>query len=586
MNQGIELVNKGNIPEAIKTFHQAIKIDPRCSEAYNNLGILQIKEKCFSEAIQSFCQAIELNPNDSDGYHNLGIAQSENNLWDEAIHSFSSAIKLKSNNPEMYFNLGIAQLHLKKLPEAEVAFSRATELNPYYIEAYFNLGVIYADVKMLDEAIEHFCRAIELSPQFYEAYNNLGAVLRLNNQLDEAEDCLRRAIELKPDYAKAYNNLGLVLQDNHCLEEATVCFRHSIELNPNDPEIYNNLALVLKDTDQLKEAEDCLCRAIELRPGFMEAEFTLGYLYLLQEQYEKGWGKYSECSSFYEPMVKKNEGFPSGIPHWQGEDLMGRKILLFGDQGFGDTIQFLRYADMVAILAEETSIWAKKPLERLIASSIHSCSRHIDGSAPAMQYDFICPLSRLPYLFHTSKDSIPQKNPYIKSNAECVTAWHEKLNALDGGEPYRIGVVWAGNPKHENDRNRSVAFSMMEQLFEIDEVSWISLQVGERAMDISQTQHKIIDISSGLVDFFETAGAIANLDLVITIDSAVAHLAGAMGKETWLLLPRNPDWRWQLKREDSPWYPTMRIFRQQEAGKWQDVFTRVKDAIRKIDDNK
>ncbi|WP_378954439.1 tetratricopeptide repeat protein [Pelosinus sp. sgz500959] len=616
LNKGIELAIKGELEEAGELFRQAIDFDPNCSEAYNNLGLvfkdtnrleeaegyfrkaLAINPNCpevynnlgivqteadhLYEALDSFHCAIELNPEYPEAYNNLGIAQSKMNLWDEAAYSFTRAIQSNPNHSETHFHLGIAQLRRNDLDEAINAFCQAIELNPYYAEAYFNMGVIQAELKMMDESVGMFYQAIELNPHFYEAYNNVGAVLRIMYQLEAAEFCLRRAIELRPDYSKAYNNLGLVLKDRYCLAEAEVCLRHSIELDPNDPETYNNLALVLKDVDRLEEAERCLCRAIELRPGFKEAEFALAFLYLLQEQYNKGWGKYNEWREFYEPKLKKI-GYPHlDCPRWQGEDLTGRKILLFSDQGFGDAIQFVRYGKMIAELGAKTSIWVQKPLERLIKTSINSCEIYNDDDTSSGQFDFSCSLSRMPYMFNTDRETIPQVIPYIQTSCECATIWQERLNQLDGGHKYRVGVVWAGNPNHENDRNRSIVFDVFKELFDINEVSWISLQVGKRAEDLLQTPYPVLDISEHLSDFFETAGAINNLDLVITIDSAVAHLAGAMGKETWLLVPYNPDWRWQLKREDSPWYSTMKLFRQHEPGNWQEVLTRVKDALKKV----
>jgi len=616
LNNGIELAIKGDLRQAASAFSRAIELDPGCFEAYNNLGLvfqeidclreaedcirraIELKPDCSSafnnlgmvqkkagrlpEAVISFRRAIELNPENSEAYNNLGIVQSDASLWDEATKLFCRAIELKPDNAETYFNLSIIQIKLNRPDKAAKSLYRAIAINPKYTAAYFNLGVVQAEMKHLDEAVDAFSRAIELNPLYHEAYNNLGAVLRHTGRLGEAETILRRAIELRPEYPKSYNNLGLVLKDNHRLKEAETCLRHSINLNPNDPETHNNLALVLKDTGCLADAEISLQRAIELRPGFVEAEFALGFLYLLQEKYEKGWQKYVAWRAYDESRFKRYDAFQSKCLNWQGEDLTGRKILLFSDQGFGDAIQFIRYAPLVANVAGQTGIWVQKPLQRLMAAAMNGFELQTDESIAVGQYDFSCPMSSLPYIFNTSKETIPQAIPYIRPADENLSAWSERLDNLDGGQRYRVGVVWAGNPNHENERNRSIDFDVFNTLFDNKQVSWVSLQVGKRAEDLCGMPFPVIDISRDLVDFAETAAVIEKLDLVITVDSAVAHLAGAMGKLTWLLLPFNPDWRWQLKREDSPWYLNMRLFRQRGGGRWPEVLLRVKNALEDV----
>ncbi|MDR3560310.1 MAG: tetratricopeptide repeat protein [Negativicutes bacterium] len=578
-NLGLVFQQLGCLREAEDCFRQVIELKPDCAAGYNNLGLVQKKADRLPEAVVSFSRAIDLDPEYSEAYNNLGIAQSEANRWEDAADLFCRAIELKPDNAETYFNLGIMQIKLKRPAEAAKSFCRATALNPKHMAAYFNLGVVQAEENRLDEAVAAFRRVIELNPFYYEAYNNLGALLRLADRLGEAEAALRRAIELKPDYAKAYNNLGLVLKSNHRLEEAETCLRHSIDLNPNDPETYNNLALVVKDAGRLADAESYLQQAIALRPDLVEAEFALGFLYLLQEQYEKGWGKYVKWQADNESSVTRHAVFQATCRNWQGEDLTGKKIVLFSDQGFGDAIQFIRYAPLVAKAAGQTSVWVQKPLQRLMAGAVNGCQIHPDENIAAGQYDFSCPLSSLPYLFHTSKDTIPQGIAYIRPVDKIISVWSERLGSLDGNQRYRIGVVWGGNPNHENDRNRSIDFAVFNRLFDCNQASWVSLQVGKQAKDLHQMPSPVLDISCHLSDFAETAAVIANLDLVISVDSAVAHLAGAMGKPTWLLVPFNPDWRWQLNREDSPWYPTMRLFRQQGGGRWPEVLERVKQAL-------
>jgi cytochrome c-type biogenesis protein CcmH/NrfG len=456
-------------------------------------------------------------------------------------------------------------------------FRKAIKLNPNYPQFYNNLGVVLEKAHLFGQAAELFGWAIKLNPSYTEALNNFGTVLIRTNQLDQAETYFRQAIEGSPNYARAYNNLGLVLEKKNCRAEALKYFRRAVKLEPNDPVLYNNLGKILKDSRQLKEAEACFCHALKLRPNFVDADFALAILYLLQENYEKGWEKYDDL------RLLKDRTRHFAIPHWRGEELTGRKILLYADQGFGDTIHFVRYARKVARLASEVSLLVQKPLERLLSFSLTNCQIYNDDMTTTKEYDFVCPLLSLPHIFHTSKENISCEIPYLQPNTACVKAWSEVFNRMENGmHRYRIGVVWAGNSAHHNDRNRSIPFDIFASLLDSTHVNWISLQVGKRADDLAGTRYHVIDLSKDLMDFSETAGVIANLDLVITVDSAVAHLAGALGQKTWLLLPFNPDWRWQLDREDSPWYPTLRLFRQHEMDTWPEVLAEVKKSLMEI----
>jgi len=487
-------------------------------------------------------QAIEQNPHSSEAYYNLGSALSDEGLWSEAADMLRQAIKL----------------------------------NPHKPEFYNKLGIVLENANMLSQAAELFGWALKLRPDYIEALNNISTVLIRTNRFKEAEEYLRRALAINPHYAKAYNNLGMVLENMNRRVEALGCFRQAIALEPNNSVFYTNVGKMLKEFRQLDEAEVCIQQALALRPDSVNANLALATLYLLQEQYEKGWEKYDD----WRLIRDGNRHLP--IPQWQGEDLAGRRILLFADQGFGDTIHFIRYALMVAKLASETNVLIQKPLRRLLVFSLTNCKICNSDRIDAREYDFISPLLSLPHRFNTSRETIPQTTPYIHPSRSIIETWSKTLDKIDGGKKYRIGVVWAGNPAHANDRNRSIPFDVFSSLFDITKVSWISLQKGKRVTDLATTFNNVIDISGALLDFAETAGVIANLDLVITVDSAVAHLAGAMGQKTWLLLPYNPDWRWQLDREDSPWYPTLRLFRQHEIDNWAEVLLKVRKSVEKL----
>ncbi|MEN6566328.1 MAG: tetratricopeptide repeat-containing glycosyltransferase family protein [Veillonellales bacterium] len=461
--------------------------------------------------------------------------------------------------------------------QAVVAFCRAIQLDPQYSRAYNNLGLVLQRMNKLSEAEVFLRRAIDLDPHDSYSYNNLGLVFLDTHRLADAEACLRQAIELNPHCPEVYNNLGLVLEEAVRLDEAEKLYRHAIALNSRYTEAYYNLGNCYKTMKRLAEAESCLKQAIRLQPDYADAAFSLATLYLLQGKYELGWQSYDML------RLKQSTKRAAGIRCWQGENLTESKILLFYEQGFGDTIQYVRYADKIAKLASGIVLWVQKPLAGLIAASYPALTVYAGENVPPGHYDFACSLPSLPVILNTSATSIPQTVPYIKPDCGLVANWRRRLDGICGGLLARGGIVWAGNPQHHNDRNRSIPFSLFSSLLSVKTINWINLQVGSHASDLTTTNDAVIDFSPDLVDFSQTAGLIANLDLVITVDSAVAHLSGAMGKKTWLLVPFAPDWRWQLEREDSSWYPTLRLFRQDKPGDWTEVIARVKTALKRVE---
>jgi hypothetical protein len=435
-------------------------------------------------------------------------------------------------------------------------------------QLHFNNGVEAARKGDSLQAIDFFRQAILLKSDYAEAYNAIGALLINTNNLNQAEFYLQRAIEYKDNYYEALYNLGTLFNKTGLLYEAEICLREAINLELNFPEAHFRLGMVFKQMERLEEAEIHLRKAIELRPNFKEADFALGILYLLRGEYEKGWKRYELRRQIF-------DSFDPGLSHWKIEDLIGQKVVLFHEQGFGDTIHFSRYVKEVAKVAAEVVLLVPKQLERLMSTSLEHITIHSDEKMVG-EYKFSCPLPTLPFLFNTTLHTIPKCIPYIRVNNEIIEKWRNIVEKEINVNNYKVGVVWAGNPNHKNDRNRSIPFELFKQIFSLKIVSWISLQVDDRVNNLRTFSNEVIEFHEYMIDFAETAGLIENIDLIITVDTAVAHLAGAMGKETWLLLPIDPDWRWQTQEQDSPWYPTIRIFRQLHIGDWQEVLERVK----------
>ncbi len=383
-------------------------------------------------------------------------------------------------------------------------------------------------------------RRIALEPSYAEAHSNLGNALASNGQFDDAIAAHRQAIALKPNYAEAHSNLGNALAGKGQLDSAIAAHRQAIALNPNLSEAHKNLALAL----------------------------------LARNDFQEGWEEYEwrwKCKELPFPR-------DSAQPQWDGSSLEGRTILLHAEQGFGDAIQFIRYLPMVAQRGGKIIIACQGELQRLFQTMAEGCHIVVVGPSPPA-FDFHCPLLSLPRAFATTLANIPNIVPYLQADAEDARRWQRRL--ADHCSIVKVGLVWAGKAAHKNDRNRSMKLARLAPLAQAPGVLFFSLQKGEAAVEgkTPPASLELIDWTEELKDFADTAALIANLDLVIAVDTAVAHLAGAMGKPVWTLLPFVPDWRWMLERKDSPWYPSMRLFRQPSLGDWDSVVTRVAEAL-------
>ena len=431
-------------------------------------------------------------------------------------------------------------------------------------------GLNLAHGGKIREAAIYFCQAVKEEPYNPEMYLRLGELLVALEEWDHAQACFGQLIALAPECAEAYNYMGIILKRKEYLAEAEACYREAVELKPDYAEAFHNMGNCLLRQEKYAEAEAAYLKAVEVQPDLLKARFSLGIYYLLMGQREKGW-------KWYDARLDWKDSFHMDIPIWQGESLAGRRILLFYEQGFGDMLHCLRYVPQIVRQALEVTVWIQEPLARLLkemkpAYKVCTSNRQLD----AAQFDFACSIFSLP----AKLPSLEAAVPYLWAAPKNREAWYKKLASVAKGR-LKVGVVWAGNPEHSNDENRSSSFAEFRRLFTIPGVLWVNLQVGEeqkRFKEISDAE-RVFDTAGELTDFAETAGVIANLDLVIAVDTAVAHLAGAMGKPTWLLVPYHPEWRWELKREDCFWYPTMRLFRQALRGDWQEVLQRVAVAL-------
>jgi tetratricopeptide (TPR) repeat protein len=601
--QGIALAQGGRFPESETWFRQAVQLVPNYADALNNLANVLMFQDKFSEAIATYELAMRLLPDNPDLYNNLGHALMKQGKLEEAVSNCQQALRLRPDFPEAQNNLGIALQWQGHWEKAEACYREALRLSPNFPDAWNNLGNILRQQRKMAEAVSCYRQALQLRPDFPDSERNLGMALEGLDNLAAAEACFRELLRRRPNFAEAWNNLGNVLRQQAKLDQAVECFlralqlkqdfpdlampfegqvdwtsveaclRRLAELRPGFPESWNNLAAVLRQQCKFDEAVKCYQEALRLQADFAQGHKNLGMTWLQLGNFEQGWAEYEwrwKCLPF-RPR-------PFTQPPWDGSPLAGRTILLHAEQGLGDAIQFVRYAPLVKERGGSVVVECPEVLLGLL-STCRDIDRLVAKDSPLPAFDTHAPLLSLPGLFKTSRATIPADIPYLSATPELKKRWRKEIDTAEG---FRIGIAWQGNPQHPGDWQRSVLLSRFAPFAKLPGVRLFSLQKGRGAEQLTEAtgSFPIVDLANRFENFTDTAGALANLDLVITVDSAVAHCAGALGMEVWVLLPLVPDWRWLLEGEDSPWYPTMRLFRQTKAGDWDGVFNRLLAALK------
>jgi tetratricopeptide (TPR) repeat protein len=555
---------RGRSDEAVEHIRMAIMRDARDPAFHHNLGnILRALDR-LAEAIDCYERALALAPSSVDTLYNLGNAYQDLSQPERAAAYFERALRLNPEAVELHHNLGNALQDLGRLDEAIGCYRKALALRPDLVESLDNLASALQSQGKLDEAQASYERALALRPNRVESLIGLGVVSRAQGRLEEAVARYQRALELSPDHPEAHNNLGVALVDLGRPQEATPHYERALALRPNRAETHSNLGIALQRQGQYAEAFACYRRALAFKPDYAEAHFNRAHALLLTGELDAGWQEYEWRFA----VARYDRNFDQ--PLWSGEPLGGRSILIHAEQGFGDTLQFVRYVPAVAKRSGRIVLEVPEPLVRL-ARTVAGVSQVVARGDPLPAFNCHCPLLSLPRVFKTNLLTIPNAAPYLRVPADASAGWAERIPTTPGP---RVGIVWAGTAVGAID------LRLLQPLWEVGGVSWFSLQVGDRSGDTASLHSvKITDLSPWLTDFVETAAAVCRLDLVISVDTAVAHLAGALGRPTWLLLRHPPEWRWLLEREDSPWYPTVRLFRQRCAGDWPGVAREVAAAL-------
>jgi tetratricopeptide (TPR) repeat protein len=519
--------------------------------------------------VERLClRILALDVRHADGLYLLGMAAYKTQRYELSERMIRRAIAVNGQQPFYYSNLGNALKVLNRLDEAQACFERAIKIKRDHFEAWYNLGNTFLVQKKYDQAAEAFKKAIAIKPDYPDALCNLGNVYRKQDKLVEAIDCFRRALVLAPTHADLHCNLGDSLHVQGKVDEAIVSYKRTLDFNPNHHKACNCLCNAYFDRGELTESMAWCERALAIDPDYADAKMNLCLLQLLLGDYVNGWRNYEVRWKVYTARTAPK-------PLWLGAPLNGARILLHAEQGLGDSLQFMRYVPLVQAAGGQVILDVPAKLRR-IAAQLPGLVALVNTGDPVPCFDFHCPLMSLPLALGTTLENIPAHVPYLFAPMDALEAAH-KLSWP--AAKLKIGIAWTGNSSHPKNRYRSVPLELLETVFDIDGAQFYSLQMGPAEKELAARKLPVTDLAPVTGDMADTAAQMAYLDLVITIDTSMAHLAGALGKSVWVLLSYAPDWRWLMDREDSPWYPTARLFRQPTQGDWNSVIARVRKEL-------
>ena len=488
-------------------------------------------------------QVLAVDNRHADSLHMLGLVALQDGRNDVAVKHIEEAVRIRPTRAPYYLDLGNALWNLGDTAQAEASYRTAIRVEPTSTDAHYNLGLLLRSQRRLEEAISCYREVVRISPDHVAAHNNMGVALKNLSRFDEAEACFNAALRSKPDYTAALSNLGFVLMFTGRTSEAERCYREIVRREPRNPEAHLNLAYLLLLTGRLREGWD---------------------------EYE--WRASVAAGRGGEPVATR--------PRWTGGDVSARSVLIHAEQGLGDTLQFCRYVPLVARMARRVVLEVQPSLVTLLRG-LEGIESVVARGDPLPAFDYQCPLLSLPRIMGTETGTIPAPARYLHADPALAETWAKRLGSQRG---MRIGLTWAGNSKlstSETDRRRSLDPALLAPLADLPDVHWVSLQkrpAGEGGATLPR-EMRMSDLMEEVSDFADTAAIVANLDLIISVDTSVAHLAGALGKPIWLLNRFDTDWRWLLGRDDSPWYPSLRQFRQERPGDWTGVVERVREAL-------
>lgn len=506
-----------------------------------------------------------------------GVTRHHAGELDTAEALYRAVVALKPSHAEAHYHLGLIYHSQNKLPEAVIAFRDAVFARQDFAEAYSSLATVIKAQGLRDNAMILYRQALQLAPLNGPTYSNVGVLLQDLGKPEEAVEAFRKAIATSPDYVWSYLNFSSSLLEFGRIDESLEACRRGTLLDPGSAMAHHNYAAALKSLNRLDESIAGFRQAVALNPDFAEAHFALGQMLLMRGDFEEGWREYEWRWRVSEYGWFKDIHGEFAAPRWMGEDLSGKTILIYAEQGMGDAIQYIRFLPEVIKRSGHVVLAVHAPLKPLFAQFEGVTVVSLD-QVPLPEFDFHSPLLSLPMVFKTNAATIPVAVPYLTAEPEKQKSWASRI----GGKKPRVGIVWAGNPTQKGDRWRSPGLKSILPVLSVPGIDFIALQMGPGRQDLETTPlpESVLDLGTEIKDFADTAAIMKDLDLLITSCTSPLHLAGALGVRTWAIIPFAPHLLWQLDRTDSPWYPSLTLYRQGKAGTdWSDVAQRLKSDL-------
>ena len=562
---GEVLAAEGRHADAVLCFREALRLTPEFVPALLNLGIAYAAQKMYREACPFYLRIIQRDPSCSQAFNNLGNALRGLGAYEEAIDCFQEALRLRPSEPEPAVNLAATYLHMQRFGEAELWARKALLLRPGLVEALSNLSIALLRQDRAVDAERVAREALARCSSAPHLHSNLASVLLRQKRFREAEAACRQALEWDGTNAEASNNLGVALQNLDRFDEAAEQLEAATRKRPEYSEAWTNLGTVRESQRRPEEALACFDEALRHQPLYAKAHFCRAFPLLRAGRLAEG---LSEYEWRWKLQRERLRGF--SLPSWDGGPLGGKTILLFAEQGLGDTLQFIRYAPLLASRGARIIVECQPKIAGLV-SRVAGVAAAITPGDAIPPCDFSAPLMSLPLLCGTTLETIPAAIPYLSARPDLSALMESRISATG----LRVGVAWAGNPEHASDRHRSMPLSHFAALAEVPDITLYSL--APQGCGKAPWLHEALHRDEGVE---ELAALIACLDLIVTVDTMPAHLAGALGKPVWTLLSAAADWRWFSAREITPWYPSMRLLRQERSGDWAPVVQRAAAGLR------
>ena len=582
MNKAVKLYEKKEYLQAAKIYDELRKKYFMYSDIYNGLGVnLKVLGK-VDDAIKAYIRAIQIDPLNGFIYNNLSNAFKSKQQYQKAIQASYDAIRCDRKNAEFYNNIGLLYEKVKQYENAIGAYKMAIKLNPKYTKAINNLGVLFYEIKEYEKSANIFQIVLNVDPTYYEAYSNMGAALNKAKKYKEAIKALKTAIQKNPKHAGAYTNLGNVYNKIYDYKQAVKMHEKSIKLDPKGYNAYSNVGTSYKNLGQMNNAIKSYKKAIELKPDFVNAHFDLATVYLALKDFKSGFKEYE--SRFQKDEMKGHILKYKNIfskPRFDGtQDIKDKKLLIHTEQGFGDSIMFAKFVD---IIKEKYNCYVILQCRDELKSLFENSFKNIDefysrDKDEVPEFDYQYSMLSLPYLLGVqSVKDIPKTNPYL------IPFEVDELKIKKDKKKIDVGICWSASVTGDSYDGKVFDIEYLRPLIENDKFNVYSLQVGIENEELkkSKLDDRVIDVTSKLTDFNKTAYLMSQLDFVISSDTSVAHLAGAINKEVIVPLQKIPDWRWENKADDSYWYPSAKLFRQKTQRVWDGVFQSIYAKINK-----